>query len=264
MTPDLTQTVRATRGALGFLSRVPVGTTERDWDAFRTTPASLPLAGYLIGALVALPLLAPAPAPTLAWLFLCAVLLVTGVNHADGVADLGDAMVVHGGPAKRRAVLDDTTLGVGGILALVVVLGGLALAGLGLAAVPVRAAVAVVVVSELGAKTGMATMACLGAASHDGLGATLTRPASRRQLPLVALVALPALVASPVPLVTAGAFAAGLVATGALAWWATRTLGGVSGDVFGAANDLARVVGLHAGLWLATCCAGGVLGWTPF
>jgi adenosylcobinamide-GDP ribazoletransferase len=31
-------------------------------------------------------------------------------------------------------------------------------------------------------------------------------------------------------------------------WWARRRLGGVSGDVMGAANELARLVALHAGV----------------
>jgi adenosylcobinamide-GDP ribazoletransferase len=34
----------------------------------------------------------------------------------------------------------------------------------------------------------------------------------------------------------------------ALLWWADAALGGASGDVFGASNELARVAGLHAGV----------------
>ncbi|MFB6169944.1 MAG: adenosylcobinamide-GDP ribazoletransferase, partial [Haloarculaceae archaeon] len=45
----------ALRGAVGFLSRLPVGRREADWRAFRATPLAFPLAGYLLGALAALP-----------------------------------------------------------------------------------------------------------------------------------------------------------------------------------------------------------------
>jgi adenosylcobinamide-GDP ribazoletransferase len=31
-------------------------------------------------------------------------------------------------------------------------------------------------------------------------------------------------------------------------WWSRSALGGVSGDVFGAANELGRAVGVHAGV----------------
>lgn len=242
----------ALRGALGFLSRLPVGRDERSWEAFRRSPAAFPLAGYVVGALVAVPLALPAPAPTVAALFVVWVYFVTGVNHADGVADLGDAVVVHGDVADRRAAMTDTTVGVGAVLALGLVLLGTALAGLALAGVASAAtplaALGVVVAAEVGAKLGMAAVACLGTAAHEGLGSALTAHADPRSLVAPGLVALPAAAATwPHP--AAGVALAAAVA-GALCVrrWARDRLGGVSGDVFGASNELARVLGLHAGV----------------
>jgi len=244
----------ALRGALGFLSRVPVDHSEAGWEAFRRTPTAIPAAGYLLGGLVALvavalPLTLGFPAPTLALALVGSTYLLTGTTHVDGVADLGDAAVVHGDAAARRAVLKDTAVGTGGVLAVAVVVAGLALAGLALASLPVRAAVAVVVAAEVGAKAALATLVCVGEPAHEGLGSALSTGATPRDAMAVALVAAPVvLLAWPRPAVgIVVLLAAGAVAAGTLRWATTR-LGGVSGDVFGATNELARVVGLHAGV----------------
>ncbi len=239
--------VAAVRGALGFLSRVPTGQDEAAWLAFQSTPAAFPLVGYAVGGLLALPLLVPAPAPTVGVAFVAGVYVVTGINHVDGVADVGDAAVVHGGPERRREVMADSAVGVGGALAVAIVAVGLAAAGVALAALPALA-VLVVVAAEVGAKTGMALLVCVGSAPHEGLGSAFTGNSSPRSLVGVALLAVPALVVTwPRP----AALVAGVAATATapvVLRWARGAVGGVSGDVVGATNELARVVGLHAGV----------------
>ncbi|MFB6173183.1 MAG: adenosylcobinamide-GDP ribazoletransferase [Halobacteriales archaeon] len=245
--------VTALRGALGFLSRLPVGHDEGAWAAFRAAPAVFPLSGYLLGALIAPAVLLPAPPPATAFAFLAWVYLVTGINHLDGVADLGDALVVHGDADDRRAVMRDTTTGVGALLAVGLVLAGLALSGLALAGLPARA-LGLVVAAEVAAKAAMAVVVCLGSAAHEGLGSELTGRTDSRSLVLPLALAAPA-AALTWPRPAAGvALGAGLLAgVGALAWGRAR-LGGVSGDVIGAANEAARVLALHA----------GVIAWTRF
>ncbi|MFC4553282.1 MULTISPECIES: adenosylcobinamide-GDP ribazoletransferase [Halorussus] len=265
----MTLIVSAVRGALGFLTRLPTGRDRRAWDAFRATPAAFPLAGWVVGALVSVAFLLGLPAPTAAFAYLLAVYAVTGINHADGVADLGDAAVVHGDSADRRAVMKDTDAGVGAVLALALVVAGLALAGLALARVRPLAAVAVVVAAEVGAKLGMAGLACLGDPAHEGLGSGFTDNG-----PTALLAA--AAVAAPVLLfgwVGAAALAGALVASLAVLGWTRRALGGVSGDAFGATNELARLAGLHAGVvaldaglrvGLTNGLLSEVLAWTRF
>ncbi|MEM4781119.1 MAG: adenosylcobinamide-GDP ribazoletransferase [Halalkalicoccus sp.] len=234
----------ALRGALGFLTRLPVGGDERSWEAFRRTPGAFPLAGYLIGLLLCLSLLVPAPAPTVALAYLLAVYLLTGVNHADGVADLGDAAVVHGGEEKRREVMRDTTTGVGAILALGLVLVGLALAGLALASLPLFVAAGIVLASEVGAKFGMALLVCVGEPAHEGMGSRFLGQGRRALASPIAVVLPVAVLSVPAFAAVAGA---GCVAA-LVGRWSRRRLGGISGDVLGAANELGRVVALHAGV----------------
>lgn len=245
--------VAALRGAIGFLTRIPIGLDEPAWTAFRATPATFPAAGYLVGALAAAPLAAAAvfpglPAPTVAAAYVVVLYAVTGINHLDGVADVGDAAVVHGGVEKRQAVLKDTTVGVGATAAVAVTVLGVGLGALAVAGLPPVAGVAVVVAAEVGAKLGMAAVACLGSAAFDGLGAQLTRRVGAGSLAAPLAVAVPAAVLSwPNPAAAVG-LAASLVATGVVLSWASATLGGVNGDVFGAVNEAGRLVALHAGV----------------
>lgn len=242
----------ATRGALGFLSRLPVGHEEAAWHAFRETPVAFVLAGYVLGALLAVPVAlataVPLPSATTALVLPAALAALTGVNHFDGVADLGDAAAVHGNPADRREVMKDTTVGVGAAVAVALVVTALALAGLALAA-SVRdplAVAGIVLASEVGAKLGMASVACLGTASHEGLGSAFTSRTDPAGLAGPALLAVPALALTlPSPAAPA-AVLAGLAGALAVRRWADARLGGVSGDVFGAANELGRAVALHA------------------
>ncbi len=246
----------ALRGALAFLTRLPVGGGERAWDAFRTTPAALPLAGHAVGLAVALPLALPVPVPAAAAAYVATCYLVTGVTHADGLADCGDAAAVHGSPADRRAVLDDPAVGVGGALSLGVVLAALVLGALGLAGAGARVAVALAVAAEVGAKTGMALLAWRGPPAGDGLGAAVVGPAGDASVLPVALAALPvfALAPSTGPAAVLAAVLAGPAVAVAVGAWARAGLGGISGDVLGATNEIGRVAGVHA----------GVVAWTLF
>lgn len=241
----------AWRGAVGFLTRIPVGRDDAAWNAFRETPAVFPIVGYGIGAVLAIPLLLPVAPATVAVLFVTGVYVVTGINHIDGLGDFGDALAVHSDSATRREVMRDTDVGVGAVLVVGLVLLGLFGAGITLAGLPTRA-LAVVIAGEVGAKLAMAGLVCFGTASHPGLGAALSSRVSPGQFVLPTLLAVPAaLLTWPNPAGVA-AIGAALVVAGAIGRWSHDALGGVSGDVIGAANELSRLVALHA----------GVLAWT--
>ncbi|ELZ18784.1 cobalamin 5'-phosphate synthase [Haloterrigena salina JCM 13891] len=248
--------IAAVRGALGFLTRLPVGHRDGDWAAFRSAPATFPIVGYVAGTLAAVPLLTTGalPDPTVALGYLLAVYAVLGIHHLDGVADLGDALVVHGDRERRREVLKDTTTGVGALLAVALVVAALALGGLALTGLPPRHAIGVAIAAEVGTKLGMAAMACFGTASDEGMGRQFTTASDPLSFVGPALIALPAAALTwpnPAAAVSLGGALAGI----GLPWyWANRHLGGINGDIFGAANEIGRVAGVHL----------GVIAWTLF
>ena len=245
----------AVRGALAFLTRLPVGGGDAAWDAFRSTPAAFPLAGYVIGGVASLPLLVPLPVPTLAVAYLATLYLLTGFTHADGLADLGDVAAAHG-VDDPAAVMHDERVGAGGLLLVGLTLVALAFGALAAAGTGRFTAVAIVVAAEVGAKAGLAVMVTNSFAAHEGLGSAFVEASGGRSLWPVALAAVPALVLAPWrggPAVLA-ALVAGVLVARFVARWSTRRIGGISGDVLGAGNELARAVAVHA----------GVVAWTLF
>ncbi|WP_330630630.1 adenosylcobinamide-GDP ribazoletransferase [Halocatena halophila] len=245
----------AVRGAIGFCSRLPVGADERAFEAFTETPGAFVLAavpiGGIAGALIAtiVSVLGTNHPGTVGLGVVCVLYAVAGINHLDGVADLGDVAVVHGDLSRRRAVLTDTTLGVGGTLFVCLVVIGVTIAGFELASLPSLAVFTIVLAGELGAKGGMATIACLGTPFRDGLGATvlagLATADLRKPIALAAVITAGLCLLAPVALLTVCSGWAGAL----LVWrWARRTLDGTNGDVFGCANEIGRLCALHVGV----------------
>ena len=228
---------------------LPVGGGEAEWNAFRATPVAFVVAGYVVGGLAALPVLLPVPVSTAVALYLATLYLVTGVTHVDGLADCGDAAAAHG-VDDRRAVLKDSQTGVGGVLVVGLALVGLAFGALGVAGAGPRAALRLVLAAEVSAKVGMATLAALGTPGHEGLGSAVVGEADGAALVPVVAAAVPAVLLAPTGSAPAlvGTLLTGPAVALLVGRWATTYLGGVTGDVLGAANELGRVAALHVGV----------------
>ena len=156
------------RALLSFFTALPVRGSSLEAAAERAY--LLPLVGLFTGAPgAALILLAYAVPPgVVATLALGAVLLAAGLHHTDGVLDTGDALMVRGTQERRRAVLKDALVGVGGIGALFVVYAP-ALAALAALAddSPVRAALALLA-GEVSARSAMLLILAFGKPAAAG------------------------------------------------------------------------------------------------
>jgi len=242
--------VRAVRGAVGFLTRIPVSVGEADWEAFRGAAYSIPLVGYLVGALAGLAFFLPLQPPTVVAAYLVGLYLVSGITHADGLADVGDAIAAHGDRERRLAVLKDSATGVGGVLLLGVTLLVTTLGALSFAGVASMTAFRIALAAEVGAKLGMVLVICYGRPAHEGLGSQLVGRLDRRAFGPALLVSLPVLAFAPPGTTTAliGAFVAGPIVGLLVLTWGHHAIGGVNGDVIGAANEVGRAVALHLGV----------------
>ncbi|MFB6161921.1 MAG: adenosylcobinamide-GDP ribazoletransferase [Halococcoides sp.] len=248
--------IRAIAGAVGFGTRLPVGRSGAAWDALLDRPGLLALAAVPTAVAGAGAVALPVPAETAAIAYVGALVAVGGITHLDGLADCGDAAVAHGSPAERRAIVADTRLGVGGTFALALWVVALVAAGLVLGRATASEAVGIVVASEATASLAMVALAVAGPATTDGLGGTVIEAAGPTDALVAAAIALPLLAAggSAGPGVPIATLLGGAIAALAVAVWARRALGGVTGDVLGATHAIARVLAVHAGVvvWTAS------------
>jgi adenosylcobinamide-GDP ribazoletransferase len=205
----------------------------------------LPLVGIFTGlpGAVLILLASAGPPGVCATLALGAVLLAAGLHHADGVLDVGDALMVRGSPARRRQVLADARVGIGGIGALFLVYAPTltALAALA-AASPGRAALALLA-SEVSARSSMLLTLAFGEPADEGSSAVpFVRALKGGRRPVGLVLAL----AAPVPfLLPLGGFAMlAVLAAPLFALFALRVsreaFGGIGGDTAGAAGEVCR------------------------
>lgn len=237
----------ALRGAIGFLSTLPVGRFEGAWEAFARRPAVMVVVGYVLGPLFALPLFVELPSPIAGFGFVLAIAVVGGINHWDGLLDVADGVATHGDAAAARETMKDSAIGVGAVLTLGVAMLGLFALGSTLAGAGLDA-LRIVLAGEVAAKLAMVVVLSIGTASHEGLGSALSTSTSGVTLPMAVALALPATLATWPHPAAAGAILSGGLTGLALERWADGRLGGINGDVLGATNELARLAALLVGV----------------
>lgn len=234
---------------LRFYARLPLGDgVHAPLDFARMAPA-LPIAGAVIGTMGAAGLLVARLChlpPLVCALMAVAVLsLVTGALHEDGLADVADGF---GGGATREsklAIMRDSRIGAYGVLALClsVVLRIAALASL-LERSVALAAVALIFAGAVSRVAGLAPMMRLPPARADGLGATVAAPGREvwiRACVVAAAFGLGPCFAGAGAGQVAVAILAAFVVAAFIANLAKKQIGGYTGDVLGAAQQLAEI-----------------------
>jgi len=239
--------------ALGLLTILPANP---QWDE-RTAPgramAWYPLTGALIGSIVAAvaygldrsgmwnraPLLSAA-------LTLAAWVGLTGALHLDGWADCCDAFFVPVDRARRLEIMKDPRLGsfggVGLILLILVKLGALS---------EVAGNPAIMILTPALARWALVVAAAaFPLAKQEGMAFFFRQSLGRREI-LIATTTAATLLAlgwtrGGVALISLPAAAA--LAMAAVSWLATRRLGGLTGDVYGAIIELGETAALLVAL----------------
>lgn len=241
--------------AVQLLTRIPARPRRVDDDDLRAATVFFPAVGVVV-ATVAIaaraatePILGRATATVVA---VGAAIAVTGAFHEDGLADSADGLWGGWTPEQRVEIMRDSRLGTYGTLAIVLSVG---LRVSLLTPLTLAAFAAAEMASQiLGRSAGVAMAAVLPPVSDHGLGAKVVGPAGIVTAAVVGVTSV----------------AAALVGAGRW-WWlllavcvlsvalvrriARRRLGGVTGDVLGAANQIAyvavmaTVVGLERAGW---------------
>lgn len=230
--------------AVGFLTRIPVPVPVTEARHLARAVPWFPAVGAGIGAVIGLILawtsdyFPPLGAATLA---VAAGMLLTGALHEDGLADTFDGLTGRRSRDEALRILSDPRLGTYGAAALfatlllrVVLLSEL------VGRQPVLTLVAVHALSR-----GLAVGALMGVSPVAGstLGAAYAAELRPSQ-PLIALV-----LGTAVPVVIWASFALPVIVVSTVGvvvvvGWARRRIGGVTGDVLGACQQVAELAAL--------------------
>lgn len=229
------------RVAVGTLTAIPVGAAAVTPRTARGAMLLAPIAAVPLGALVALVCWAGSALslPALGVALAAVGLLAAGSRalHLDGLSDVADGLTASYDRERSLAVMKSGSAGPAGVAALVVVLGVQAAS---LAAYDDWVLVALLVCASRAALW-ITCVRGVPAARRDGLGSAFTSSVPRPFVVVgwLVLAGLSALVdpwRGPVTVVAAASVVALLVHR------SVRRLGGVTGDVFGAAIELALAV----------------------
>ncbi len=204
-----------------------------------------PLVGALIGLLASLfgwVVFSFLPGLVAGALVLGVLLLLTGLHHMDGLLDFGDGVMAHGSAERKIEIMHDQLTGAGGLT-----LGMMTLLVTTLALAQMNAGIIIqaVVIVEVAAKLSMVVGAWAGKAVHQGMASSFLEAmhGSKGSLRFLAALAISFGIALPLlwvkgAMVVLAAVIASLVMVGV----SHRHFKGVTGDVLGATNEIARMV----------------------
>ncbi len=187
------------------------------------------------------------PAPAAAALLLGLTVWLTGALHQDGLADTADGLAGGANPAERLQIMKDSHLGTFGVVSLILVL---LLKFAFFLAWADKGAGRILFLYPVISRWGMVYLAFLSpyARPEGGLGQAMTTGVDGK------VVAGATLSALALALVIYGFRGLVLLAVAALCVWLgslyfQKKLGGVTGDVLGAGNELLEVLALGGSLF---------------
>lgn len=176
------------------------------------------------------------------FIVLVTFVIVTGVHHIDALADFADGLMVKGDRESKRKAMSDPIVGSAGATALIINFIGLFIALLSFDS-SLKLLYAIVV-SEIIAKYVMVMQASVGDSAWSGFSSAFTIEMKKRNKITISTIFTIVLVLSiegVLGLLTLGI----VIIIGFIIYIISyRNFGGVSGDVFGASNEIARLSSL--------------------
>jgi adenosylcobinamide-GDP ribazoletransferase len=204
-----------------------------------------PLCGGLIGLVVGLVSLFSSsflPQYFSSFIVLVTFVIVTGIHHIDALADFADGIMKKGDRESKRKAMSDPYVGSAGTSALIVNFIGLYIAVLNFES-PLKLFYAIIV-AEIIAKYVMVMQASIGNSAWSGLSSPFTIEMKKRTKIITSIVITVVsifIIEGIMGLLTLGiVIIIGLI----VCIISYKNFGGVSGDVFGASNEISRLTSL--------------------
>lgn len=232
---------------IAFLTVFPVKEEQENLNLAAKFMPLFPVVGFGIGVIVgiaALIFLNFFPSLVAGLLTLAVLLWITGLHHTDGLLDFGDGLMCKGSRERKLESMRDKMTGVGGFSAGLIVILTTALV---ISSFSARNILFSLASAEVTAKMSMVLAASMGRSASPGLNVPFIDAMHGRNR--VALTVLPVLFALLISLLATGFFGflsviAAIVTTVFLERISRRHFGGLTGDVFGAINEVSRLVSL--------------------
>ncbi len=246
--------VKELKNLFSFLTVFPVAMDEDLLTDCARNMWIFPLIGAFLGLLAGLfgwVVYQFLPGLVVGALALALLLWMTGLHHMDGLLDFGDGIMAHGSAEHKVEVMHDQLTGAGaiGLTLITYMITAFALAELGrtmfIGSLSLPLIFPALIVVELCAKLSMVVVAWAGKSVHQGMNSSFleTMHESKGNLRIFTAIVISFAIALPL-LGWAGIFTVllGLVTGLVMVAVAHKHFNGVTGDVFGAANELARMV----------------------
>ena len=167
--------------------------------------------------------------------------LITGIHHTDGLSDFADGLMVRGTRERKMQVMRDPSVGSAGIFAIIMYVAGMVIALSSMRGFEMFQAI---MIGEITAKFSMVLLASLGPSAWEGSNSLFIQSMKDRKK--LAFAAAITIVSILVVGNSAGflALGMGIALTLVILAISRRSFGGISGDVMGATNEIARLASL--------------------
>ena len=222
-----------------FLTIIPA--TNSNLETIAKYMYIFPIVGILIGLIIgsfALGISLFLDPLIVALLVVAGLAIITGIHHTDGLADFADGLMTKGSKEKKLKAMKDVSTGTAGIVSIVLYVVGLILA---LSLMDGYQLFTAILLSEILAKFAMVLQAALGNSAVTGSNSPFVQiMKDKKRLFLASAITL-------IPVIVLGgtvgaiAFVAIITITIFIVAISTKSFGGITGDVLGATNELARL-----------------------
>lgn len=241
---------RTLLGTIAFLTILPVGRSPKHFEIENISKNMFlfPLVGLLIGFLT-VPIVLGSMyffnQYITAFIITIFLMVLTGIHHTDALADFADGLMVKGNKEKKYKVMHDPRVGSAGVVAISSYMIGLTLSISSISGIDKL--LISVIVTEIVAKYVMVLQAFYCDSAWEGYSSQFTKNMkSKRKFTIATAITIFIIILVSQTYIILGIqiLVIGIICCFIIIYISNRNLGGISGDVMGATNEIVRLVSL--------------------
>ena len=239
--------IKELKNLFAFLTVLPVSMDKDMLTDCAKYMFIFPLIGGFIGLLAGVfgwVLFLVLPSSVVGVLVLGLLLIITGLHHTDGLLDFGDGIMAHGSHERKIEIMHDQLTGAGGLsLGIMTFL----VTALSFSELNSNIIIQSVIVVEISAKLSMVISAWAGKSVHKGMNSPFLNVMHGKKgaIRLIGALLLSFGIALPLMgLVGITAVLAAIITSLFIVLLSHNHFKGVTGDVFGATNELSRMTSI--------------------